>query len=526
MLRRSWPAVCAVALVAAACGKPEIEVRALGGEQGFVPLVVDAEGLAGAGVSLATDVDGNPHLAYLAFPEEPAEGEEAAALDPLAPTLPAVMHAHLVDNVWTRGPVAEEQAVAEDDETAIAVDADGVHHVAWTAGSQILYSTNAEGEFAEEPEVVADDDAISLSITADEDGTPLIAFVDQLTEAEGPAALVRVATRGGGGWEVETAAEASPDEPISTGIGSFGGVTMVAYGSEGATQFAVQGPNRWSSEVVDESGGAGVSMVVDGNGVPHVSYFDAGGTVKLAEPAADRWAPSEVGAGATTSPTSIAVDDAGVRHLAWQTGEGVAYANDAQGTFAEQELPPAVAGGTQPAVGARVEGTVQVAWLDHENGELQMAMLSDTEPLLAMPSPTAAPPGGGVAACEPGGTDLQLAAPPGAAGTGFDTDCLAVNAAEAYTVTLDNQDTTPHNFSVYTDESATEPLLDGSADIVNPGASFTYQGEPIPEAGEFFFRCDLHPTTMTGTFVVAEAEGGGGAGGGGGGGGGGSGGGP
>lgn len=508
--------MCAVALVAVACGKPEIEVRARGGDEGFIPLVVDAEGLAGAGLSLATDVDGNPHLTYLAFPEEPAEGEEAPALDPLAPTLPAVMHAHLVDNVWTRGPVADEQAVAEDDETAIAVDADGVHHVAWTAGGQILYSTNAEGEFADEPEVVEEVDAVGLSITADEEGTPIIAFIDELTEAEGPAALVRVATRGGGGWEVETAAEASPDEPISTGIGWFGGVTMVAYGSDGATQFALQGPSRWSNEVVDESGGAGVSMVVDGNGVPHVSYFDAAGAVKHAEPAADRWAPSEVGGGATTSPTSIAVDDGGVRHVTWQTPEGIAYANDTQGSFAEQELPPAVTGGTLPTVGARVEGTVQVAWFDQENGEVQMAMLSDTEPLLAMPSPTAAAPGGGVAACEPGGTELQLTAPSGAAGTGFDSDCLAVNAGEAYGVTLDNQDTTPHNFSVYTDDSGTEPLLDGSADLVDPGASFTYQGEAIPEAGEFFFRCDLHPTTMTGTFVVAEPEAGGGGGGGGG----------
>jgi hypothetical protein len=516
VLRRPCPALCVLALVAAACGKPDIQVRAGGADEGFVPLVVDVEGLAGAGLSLATDVDGNPHMTYLAFPEEPAEGE-AAAPDPLAPTLPAVMHAHLVDNVWTRGPVADEQGIAEDDETAIAVDADGIHHVAWTAGSQVLYSTNAEGEFAEEPEVVAEVDAVGLSITADQDGTPMIAFVEQLTEPEGPTALVRVATRGGRGWEVETAAEAGPDEPVSTGIGSFGGTAMVAYGSEGTTQFAVRGPSRWSSEVVDESGGAGVSMTVDANGVPLVSYLDGTGAVKVAEPAADVWAPSEVGAGATTSPTSVAVDDAGVRHVTWQTGEGIAYASDAGGTFAEQELPPEVAGGTGPVVGARVEGTVDVAWFDQQNGEVQLALLSDTEPLLAVPSPTAAPPGGGVAACEPDGTDLQLVAPPGAAGSGFDTDCLAVPAAEAYTVALDNQDTTPHNLSVYTDDSAAEPLLDGSADLVDPGASFTYQGEPIPDPGEFFFRCDLHPTTMTGTFVVAggEEEGGGGGGGGG-----------
>ena len=42
------------------------------------------------------------------------------------------------------------------------------------------------------------------------------------------------------------------------------------------------------------------------------------------------------------------------------------------------------------------------AWFDAEDGELQMAIRSDSEPLLAVPSPTAAPGGGPAAAeCEP-----------------------------------------------------------------------------------------------------------------------------
>jgi plastocyanin len=489
-----------------ACGKPDIEVRARGAE-GFVPLVVDVEGLAGAGVSLATDAEGNPHLSYLAFPEEAPEGEEAPPADPLAPTLPAVMHAHLVDNVWTRGAVAEEQDVTEDDETAIVVDADGVHHVAWTAGGHILYSTNAEGDFQEEPEAVADVDAVGLSIAADERGTPMIAFVEELTEAEGPAALVRVATPGGGGWEVETAAEAGPDVPISTAIGSAGGAVFVAYGSEGATQVAGRAGAQWVSEIVDPDGGLGVSMDLDADGVPHLSYFNGSGAVKHAHQAGDGWDVSDVGEGATTSPTSIAVDDAGIHHVAWQTVEGIAYADNAEDDFAERELSPATAGGTRPRVGAQVEG-VFVAWFDQENGELQMAILADQEPLLAVPSPTAAAPGGAPAAeCQPEGTELSLVAPSGAAGTGFDTDCLAVNAGEAYTVTLDNQDSTPHNLSVYTDDSAAEALLDGSANIVDPGGSFDYPGDPIDDPASYFFRCDLHPSTMTGTFVVAGGEG-------------------
>jgi hypothetical protein len=516
VLKRLGPATCAVALVLVACGQPDIDVQVQGGDEGFVPVVVDVEGVSGAGVSMATDADGNPHLTYLALPEE--EGEETAPPDPLAPTLPAVMHAHLVENVWTRDPVADEQEIAEDDETAIAVHADGVHHVVWTAGGQVLYSTNAEGEFLEEPEVVAEVDAAGLSIAADEQGTPIVAFVEPFTAgAEGPDALVRVATPGEEAWEVETAAESVPDEPISTGVGTAGGAVFVAFGSVGETLVATPRGDRWFSETADPDGGAGVSLALDADGVPHVSYSNSGGAVKEAHQAADGWEVTDVGQGATDSATSIAVDDAGVNHVAWQTAEGIAYATNAEGEFAEQELPPTVEGGIQPAVGARVQGSVYVAWYDQTNGELQMAILSDTEPLLAVPSPTAAPPGGaaGAAECEPEGDVLTIAAPPGAVSDGFDKDCLAVEAAQPYTIEFDNQDPGQiHNVNVYPDETSTEALLQpaGEGTITGPDST-TYEGDPIEEPGDLFFKCDVHPTTMTGTFVVAEAGGGAGGGG-------------
>ena len=43
----------------------------------------------------------------------------------------------------------------------------------------------------------------------------------------------------------------------------------------------------------------------------------------------------------------------------------------------------------------------------------------------------------------------------------------------------------------------------GPADtLVGPG-SVTYQVDALP-AGSYFFRCDVHPTQMTGTFVIAK----------------------
>ncbi len=70
-----------------------------------------------------------------------------------------------------------------------------------------------------------------------------------------------------------------------------------------------------------------------------------------------------------------------------------------------------------------------------------------------------------------------------------------------------NQDQAPHNFAIYTDSQATK-LLGGATsatDIVPPGAGTTYQVKGLP-AGTYFFRCDVHPTTMTGTFVVTAKK--------------------
>jgi plastocyanin len=514
VLRRLLPATCALSLAAAACGRPNIVVRSQEPQgPSWFSLVVDTEQNSGAGLSLTTDADGNPHLAYLAFPEEPPPGEEPPAPDPLAPKLPAVMHAHLEQDVWTRGPVAEEQKADDTNTTAIAVDADGVHHVAWTTSDGVSYASNAEGDFGD-PEGVASTSARGISIAVGQDGTPWIAYYEEPGGAEGPAALVRVATPGKRGWEVDTAAEAGPGDPASTAIAVGDQGPLVAYGSEGRTLIARQQGSRWVSETVDQAGGLGVSMALDADGNVQLGYFDDGGAVTYAHQAGGRWETADVGTGAAGSPTSVAVDAGGVHHVTWQTAEGLAYASDAGGDFAEETLPQDTAAGVQPKLGAGAEGVVYLAWYDPQDTELQMAVRAEEEPLLAVPSPEET--GGGAApaaACQPDGTELSITAQ----NIAFDKECLAVPAGQPFTIDFDNQDQgTPHNVAIYDAPGGTE-LFKG--EIVTGPTTTTYQVDAIDQEGELHFQCDVHPTTMTGTFVVAAAGGGSGAGGGGGGGG-------
>jgi plastocyanin len=513
VLRRILPLLGVVTLVAVACGPPDIVVRPQEPQEpAWFSVVVDAEADSGAGLSLATDAEGNPHMSYLAFEEEVAG--EAPAPDPLAPTLPAVMHAHVVQGAWTRGPVADEQDLDVASETAIAVDADGVHHVAWSTPEGVLYSSNPEGEFAEEPEVVVDVEVVGLSIAVDGQGSPMIAFQTGGEVVEGPASLIRLATghEGGGPWNVETVAEASaPEEPPGTAVLLTEIGPMVAFGSDGETLVALQRGGEgapWVSETVDPDGGVGVSGATDGDGNPHLAYLTAGGDVKHAHAiGAEPWEVSDVGSGATGSAASIAVDADGVHHVAWQTDDGLAYASNPDGEFAEEELPASTAEGVRPRVGAGADGTVVVAFRDEGDTEVQMAVRSEDEPLLAVPTPEDTGGGGGAPTgpppCEPEGTELAIAAD----NLAFDTDCLAAPVGEAFTIEFDNQEAVPHNVAIYDSEAAATAFFQG--EIVTGPTTTTYEPDPIEDEGNLFFRCDVHPT-MSGTFVVAAAGGQGG----------------
>ncbi|MGZ8570799.1 MAG: cupredoxin domain-containing protein [Actinomycetota bacterium] len=115
---------------------------------------------------------------------------------------------------------------------------------------------------------------------------------------------------------------------------------------------------------------------------------------------------------------------------------------------------------------------------------------------------------------EPGGGGGAGEGPPTvvAKSLTFDTDTIALPSEVESPLVLDNEDPgTQHNLSIYTDDTAAEPLFEG--EIFEGVAEQTYTIPPLA-AGEYYFRCDVHPT-MEGTVVVEtrEGEGGGGDGG-------------
>ena len=83
----------------------------------------------------------------------------------------------------------------------------------------------------------------------------------------------------------------------------------------------------------------------------------------------------------------------------------------------------------------------------------------------------------------------------------FNPRTINASPGATVTVTLDNQDAgVLHNVAFYTNRSATTPIKVGG---ILPGVGSEVVEFPAPSAaGTYFFRCDVHPDTMTGTFNV------------------------
>jgi plastocyanin len=108
-----------------------------------------------------------------------------------------------------------------------------------------------------------------------------------------------------------------------------------------------------------------------------------------------------------------------------------------------------------------------------------------------------------LAACSGGGSAASASAPADAEVTvvaqegAFDTGTITVPAGAPFELFFQNLDGMPHNVAIYTDASASEPIFVGET-ITD--AAVLYE-VPAIEAGEYFFRCDLHPD-MAGTLVA------------------------
>ncbi len=531
MSKRLATAVLALGLVATACTEPPAGEVAFGSGKRFVPEVADFLDNAGVDPSIAVTPDGVPHIVYFGFVEQLPAGGVAPQRPIGAPSLPGVMLASVDGGSWTLGAVAMQAAIPNVNVafspaavgsvkdltassvagTAMVVDGQGKLHVAWASTGEVWYASNASGSFEASRVVSGATGVKGPSIAVDDSGMPWIAYYEGDT--------VDVATQMGKRWDVTAVATVGELDalPVRTGVTVTEDGPIVAYAdpSASATLVARQDRKSWTSVTVDsESAGLGLSMATDAEGNAYLSYYGATDVIEAHSVAGARWQVSRVGSyssgGSLPSSgwtTSIAPAGQGASFLAWYDpqADAVRLASGVSGTFVR--VPTGgTAGGEAPSVAVASEGSsVYLTWYDHVNQNLGFGTYGEVSglALAAQPSPTgpagpatapsSAPPAAG---CRPKGTELAISAE----GLAFDTNCLAAPADTPFTIAFDNKDAgIPHNVAIYTDSSAASKLFVGA--IVTGPTTTTYE-VPALKAGTYFFRCDVHPTTMTGTFVV------------------------
>jgi plastocyanin len=111
--------------------------------------------------------------------------------------------------------------------------------------------------------------------------------------------------------------------------------------------------------------------------------------------------------------------------------------------------------------------------------------------------PTAAPTASGGAPptpSVPGAIQLR------AFNLAFDKTSLTATANQPVTIQFDNADSgVLHNFALYNNASASQKIFAGE---LATGPKVVDYKFTAPAAGTYFFRCDVHPDTMKGSFAV------------------------
>ena len=99
--------------------------------------------------------------------------------------------------------------------------------------------------------------------------------------------------------------------------------------------------------------------------------------------------------------------------------------------------------------------------------------------------------GGGTATVTDGAVEIT------AADLAFDATTIEATAGEDFTITLVNDDSAPHNISIYSEEGGDQIVL---GDTAEAGQTVTVDVSAL-EPGTYYFQCDIHPD-MNGSVVV------------------------
>ncbi len=87
----------------------------------------------------------------------------------------------------------------------------------------------------------------------------------------------------------------------------------------------------------------------------------------------------------------------------------------------------------------------------------------------------------------------------------FDKSRITVPPGAMVTIVFTNNDSgIPHNFALYETQAASKSIYVG--EIITGVRMIEYTFMAPTDPGTYFFRCNVHPTSMKGDFIVGEQE--------------------
>lgn len=284
-------------------------------------LVEEADvGQTGLSVSIALDSDENPALAYFSFDSG------------------SLTIARLIGRSWTHETV---DAMQFDNKTSLRFAGDGTPHVAYGKfGSpwNIKHAFKSDGSW--HPSTVDSTTAsgVGIAMVLDQNDTPHITHWGAPQRGDGPFHRKSSIRLNDGSWTNDLVDDSGENcNVIHNGIAlDATGDTHIVYMSNscfGASEvkYAVGSGENWDVSVVDSVGrSAGVSLVLDRSGSPHIvygtRYIAVGGSsdLRYAHLDADgRWSVEAVDrVGDAGELNSLAIDERGHLHIAYFRGDG------------------------------------------------------------------------------------------------------------------------------------------------------------------------------------------------------------
>ncbi len=204
---------------------------------------------------------------------------------------------------------------------------------------------------------------------------------------------------------------------------------------------------------------------------------------------------------------SLRVSDTSV----FTAGEAIRIGDERLRVTALPSKPSAAPGRPRPTPDTDKSGIIQV-----ERGVLGTTPLEHSEEAVLYRFPQVSEPSINQAACGQTARPSVPAEPPGliepfegqtvevvALGIAFNAREITLRTGGRVRVRLDNKDAAvDHNIAFYRSQSNLTLVAAGSTGTIFTGPAVDDTAFEVPAAGRYFFRCDVHPTTMTGTLIV------------------------